>query len=176
MTFYEKIRTLCLDRGTSVTAIATELGYSKSAATTWKKSKGLPRASTIKRLAEYFDITTAELMDGIEEVIDFDAIDTSSFDQPVWKHILEQHNYNEQAAIRAYLKFEDARKQDALSMNGNNMSHNHGVIGTANAPVTIINGSQKKLTEQEVALLDIFEKLDVVKKAQLLAYAANLQK
>lgn len=176
MTFYEKIKLLCLEKGTSVTAIAAELGYSKSAATTWKKSKGLPRASTIKRMAEYFDITTAELMDGIEEAIDFDAIDTSSFDQPVWQHLLEQHNYNEQAAIRAYLKFEEVKKADAISMRGNDMSHNHGVIGTTNAPVTIINGSEKKLSEQEIALLDMFEKLDVVKKAQLLAFAADLAK
>ncbi len=51
---------------------------------------------------------------------------------------------------------------------------NHGIIGNANAPVTIINGSERKLTEQETALLSIFAKLDVVKQAQLLAYAATL--
>lgn len=53
---------------------------------------------------------------------------------------------------------------------------NHGIIGHTHAPVTIINGSEKKLTEQELALLEIFGKLDVVKQAQLLAYAADLAK
>ncbi|MBQ7385006.1 MAG: helix-turn-helix transcriptional regulator [Ruminococcus sp.] len=53
---------------------------------------------------------------------------------------------------------------------------NHGIIGHTHAPVTIINGSEKKLTEQELALLEIFSKLDVVKQAQLLAYAADLAK
>lgn len=53
---------------------------------------------------------------------------------------------------------------------------NHGVIGHTHAPVTIINGSEKKLTEQELALLELFGKLDVVKQAQLLAYAADLAK
>lgn len=53
---------------------------------------------------------------------------------------------------------------------------NHGIIGHTHAPVTIINGSEKKLTEQELALLEIFGKLDVVKQAQLLAYAAELVK
>ena len=37
---------------------------------------------------------------------------------------------------------------------------NHGIIGHAHAPITIVNGSEKKLTDQEVALLGIFEKLD----------------
>ena len=53
---------------------------------------------------------------------------------------------------------------------------NHGIIGHAHAPVTIINGSEKKLTEQELALLELFGKLDVVKQAQLLSYAADLAK
>ena len=53
---------------------------------------------------------------------------------------------------------------------------NHGIIGHTHAPVTIINGSEKKLTEQELALLELFGKLDVVKQAQLLAYAAELVK
>lgn len=53
---------------------------------------------------------------------------------------------------------------------------NHGIIGHTHAPVTIINGSEKKLTEQELALLGLFGKLDVVKQAQLLAYAADLAK
>lgn len=53
---------------------------------------------------------------------------------------------------------------------------NHGIIGHTHAPVTIINGSEKKLTEQELALLELFGKLDVVKQAQLLAYAADLAK
>ncbi len=53
---------------------------------------------------------------------------------------------------------------------------NHGVIGNTHAPITIINGSEKKLSEQELALLEIFGKLDIIKQAQLLAYAAELNK
>ena len=56
MTFYEKVNALCLERGTSITAVATALGYSQSAPTTWKNSKGLPRANTIKKLSEYFGV------------------------------------------------------------------------------------------------------------------------
>lgn len=61
MTFYEKVNALCLERGTSITAVATALGYSQSAPTTWKNSKGLPRANTIKKLSEYFGVPISYL-------------------------------------------------------------------------------------------------------------------
>lgn len=60
------------------------------------------------------------------------------------------------------------------SVNFNTVTDNHGIIGHNHAPVTIINGSERKLSEQEVALINLFEKLDVLKKAQLLTYAAKL--
>lgn len=44
---------------------------------------------------------------------------------------------------------------------------NHG-------PVAIIEGKEKKLTEQEVAILRLCKELDVVQKAKLLAYASEL--
>lgn len=60
------------------------------------------------------------------------------------------------------------------SVKVNTVTDNHGIIGHNHAPVTIINGSERKLSEQEVALINLFEKLDVLKKAQLLTYAAKL--
>ena len=56
------------------------------------------------------------------------------------------------------------------------VQENHGIIGHAHAPVTIINGSERKLSEQELELLHIFGKLDVVKQAKLLVYASELEK
>lgn len=52
---------------------------------------------------------------------------------------------------------------------------NHGIIGHTHAPVTIINGCERKLSEQELELLHIFGKLDVVKQAKLLVYASDLE-
>ena len=63
MTFYDKVTALCLDRGISITALATTLGYSQSAATTWKNSKGLPRANTIKKMADYFGVPISYFTD-----------------------------------------------------------------------------------------------------------------
>ena len=55
------------------------------------------------------------------------------------------------------------------------VQENHGIIGHAHAPVTIINGSERKLSEQELELLHIFGKLDVVKQANLFVYASELE-
>lgn len=126
MTFYEKLEFLCKNRGITVTSLANELGYSSSAGTTWKKSKGLPRNSTIKKITDYFGIPITYFSD-------------------------------ESVAVQT-------------------VRDNHGIIGHAHAPVTIINGNEKKLSEQEIVLIDLFEKLDVIKQAQLLAYAAELEK
>ena len=52
---------------------------------------------------------------------------------------------------------------------------NHGIIGHTYAPVTISNGNERTLSEQEIALLDIFANLSVMDRAKLLVYAEGLQ-
>jgi transcriptional regulator with XRE-family HTH domain len=56
MAFYEKLNHLCIKNGTSVTAVAIALGYSRSVVTTWKNSSGMPRSKTVKKIADYFEI------------------------------------------------------------------------------------------------------------------------
>lgn len=51
----------------------------------------------------------------------------------------------------------------------NTISGNNNIVGNGNTV-----GEQ--LSDQEKALLDIFKKINVVKQAQLLAYAAELEK
>lgn len=43
-------------------------------------------------------------------------------------------------------------------------------------PVALINGSEKELSAQELELLNIFNRLDVVKQAKLLVFASELEK
>ena len=57
-----------------------------------------------------------------------------------------------------------------------NHGTNNGIIGHAHAPVTIIGGRESKHSEQETALIDIFNRLDVVKQAKLLVLADELEK
>lgn len=170
MTFYQRIEALCKNKGTTVTALTIELGFSSSAGTTWKNLKKRPRNSTLKKIADYFELSIDELEREIDWPIDYDSVDTSAFNQGVWQHLLEQHNYNEHAAIDAYFAFEKAQMQDALAENSfNTVNGNGNIIGNGNAVGT-------SLTEHQKALLELFDKMDIVKQAQLLAYAAELVK
>ena len=56
-----------------------------------------------------------------------------------------------------------------------NVQDNHGIIGHTHAPVTINNGSDRKLSEQEIELLDIFNSLSVLDRAKLIVYASELK-
>ena len=129
MTMYEKIQILCKNQGFEISNLGDKIpgtSVTKGTISKWK-SGAVPRASTLKAIADFFGVSTEYL--------------TS-------ENSLEVHTVNE----------------------------NHGIIGHNHAPVTILNGCEIKISEQEMALLDIFKKLNIVKQAQLLAYAAELEK
>lgn len=56
-----------------------------------------------------------------------------------------------------------------------NVQDNHGIIGHTHAPVTINNGDSRKLSEQEIELLDIFNSLSILDRAKLIVYASELK-
>jgi len=127
MRFYDRVNELCIKKGISITALAMELGFSKGTPTNWKTMAKPPRAESIKKIADYFNVSPS--------------------------YFTEENN-----------------------VGVHSVHDNHGIIGSNHAPVTIINGSERKLSEQELELLHIFDSLDVVKKARLLVYASELEK
>lgn len=127
MEFYEKVIFLCQKKGVSRSKMADDIGISRSTPKDWADKKSIPHFSTIKKIADYFDVSPSYLTD--ENSIEIQTV-----------------------------------------------NDNHGIIGHTHAPVTINNGSEKKLTAQEIELLNIFDKLDVVKQAKLLVYASDLEK
>ena len=62
--FYENVKRLCADRGISITSLAIDLGFSRSAPSTWKIMTNPPRAVTVKKVAEYFSVPPETLTDG----------------------------------------------------------------------------------------------------------------
>ena len=127
MTTYEKIQMLCKKEGFEISNLGDHipgLNITKGSISKWKTG-AVPRASTIKSIAEYFNVTPEYLTD------------------------------NESVSVQS-------------------VQDNHGIIGHAHAPVTIINGSERKLSDQEVELLNIFEKLSVIEQAKLIVYASGL--
>ena len=77
------------------------------------------------------------------------------------------------AAIKAIAEFFNVTPEylttEGAEASFNTVNGNNNIIGNGN---TVGNN----LTEQERALLSLFNKMDVVKQAQLLAYAAELVK
>lgn len=171
MTFYQKLSNICYEKGTNVTRVATSLGFAASAGTTWKRMAGLPRNSTLKKIADYFGMTTGELLEGVDAPIDYDKVDTSAFNQQVWQTMLIKNNYDTHKAIDAYLNFEKAQCRDAV--NGSVIHDNHGVIGDTSAPVSITNGNAT-LSAQEIELVAMFRKLSVIEQAKIVMQVTEI--
>ena len=178
MTFHDRVNGLCTHNGISITGLIQTLGFSKSAGTTWKNSALLPRNSTIKTIADHFGMTSEELLEG---VVDFANYDTSGFNQLRYEELLTQLG-NKAKAVKRYLEVEEAQKLDAMNDPDRlAIYHNNGgsvgVMGTANAPVTVTttNGKEHPLSDQESELLRIFTELDTVERSRVLVFAAELK-
>lgn len=63
MNFYDKVNSLCKQRGISISALAVELGYSKGTPTGWK-TLSKPRAANIKKIADYFNVPVSYFLEG----------------------------------------------------------------------------------------------------------------
>lgn len=59
--FYDKFKELCEKKGISCTKAALEIGLSNSTATKWKNTGATPDYETMRKVAEYFDVATAQL-------------------------------------------------------------------------------------------------------------------
>ena len=65
--FYENYLRLCNGVGKAPTAVATELGFQKSAVTRWKHGCQ-PTDATRAKIADYFGVTTEELTGYLEQL------------------------------------------------------------------------------------------------------------
>lgn len=61
--FYEQLMLLCKEKGITVTELVTRLGFSKSNVTYWKKGS-VPKSDTLKKIADYFQVSTDYLLTG----------------------------------------------------------------------------------------------------------------
>jgi len=61
--FYKQVTILCNQRGISLSKLIAEIGLSTSNATYWKKGS-TPKADTVQRIADYFNVSTDYLLVG----------------------------------------------------------------------------------------------------------------
>ncbi len=74
MQFFNKVQSLCQERGISVTALALALGFSKGTPTNWKTLKKPPRAENVKKIADYFGVPPSYFSEEEAEESLFDRI------------------------------------------------------------------------------------------------------
>lgn len=53
--FWKKFVELCMEKGKYPNAVAAELGFSNSVTTSWKHG-AIPRESSLRKIADYFDV------------------------------------------------------------------------------------------------------------------------
>jgi transcriptional regulator with XRE-family HTH domain len=61
MTFWERFYNLCIEKETKPNPVCKELGFSNSASTHWKSGQ-LPGATSLKKIADYFEVTVDYLL------------------------------------------------------------------------------------------------------------------
>ena len=65
--FFERIVELCNKKGIYPNTMCSELGLSNAVATKWKKGP-IPHYSTLKRIADYFDVSTDYLLGNTKNI------------------------------------------------------------------------------------------------------------
>lgn len=61
---YEKVAFLCYKNGISMTALVDKLGFATSTPTNWKKTGITPRPTTVKKIADYFNVSVSYFLEG----------------------------------------------------------------------------------------------------------------
>lgn len=64
--FYERLIQLCNERGISPTEVCHAIGIAASAGTKWK-SGASPRRTTLVKIANYFGVSVAYLLDVVDD-------------------------------------------------------------------------------------------------------------
>lgn len=59
--FYTNFVKLCNQKGVSPSAAAEEMGFQRSVVTRWSKGVA-PRAATVEKVADYFEVASEELL------------------------------------------------------------------------------------------------------------------
>ena len=176
--FYENYIKLCASVGKSPSAVAVEIGIQKSNVTYWKTSGKTPSDVTLAKLAQYFNVSIADLLkpadekktkspitSKIDEILSFNRIskadllkacNISSDSYAKWDSGETMPTVNDLVRIAGYLHVtlgyllepEEEQKKEALSLDGKELT---GVEGA------LVKLFRQIPAEKQSALLDSIE-------------------
>ena len=110
--FYEKYERLCAERGESVTGVARRLRISPNAPAAWANGSA-PRNSTVKRIAEYFNVPVSYFDDD-------DGLTDEIEDTPLVRGFIEELKKrnelteDENLLLMMFRSMPDTQKQELL--------------------------------------------------------------
>ena len=105
MTFWERFYALCLEQGTRPNPVCKQLGFSNATATHWKAGQ-LPGLSSLKRIADYFNVSVDYLLGKTDTKKEQAVPDELPASEELQKLILESSTLSDDEArkVREYVE------------------------------------------------------------------------
>lgn len=111
--FWEKFLSLCNEKGVSPNGVCAELGLSNAVATKWKNGSA-PRASTARKIADYFGVSVSYLLGIVDDPDPIALVDPSKKDPPMLtklEEIMQDMTAEELEDLERYAEFILSRKK-----------------------------------------------------------------
>ena len=131
--FYDRFKQLCDEKGVSVTRATEEIGLARTIGTKWKKTGGTPRGETLMKIAEYFGVSTSELL-GDETVVTM-RLDSSAIDDDDIQRALLGHTVSNET----WEKIRTAAREIASSEDDGNASNSKPTVAQLKAMLQNLN-------------------------------------
>ena len=115
--FWDKFVTLCSAKGISPNGVCADLGLSTATATKWKKG-AIPRDTTLKKIADYFGVSTSYLLGIVDDPDPIALVDPSKKDPPMLtklEEIMQDMTAEELEDLDRYSEFILSRKNGGKS-------------------------------------------------------------
>ena len=91
--FWEIFEKLCKEKGMSPNAVAKDLSIASGTVTEWKKGKRTPQNATLKKIAEYFNVSVNYLLERKEKALpEKEELKTDSESLSSLKKLLDLYN------------------------------------------------------------------------------------
>lgn len=109
--FWDKFVTLCSAKGISPNGVCADLGLSTATATKWKKG-AIPRDTTLKKIADYFGVSTSYLLGVVDNPDPIALVDPSKKEPPMleWLDKLDDMTPDELAEVERFVDFVLSKK------------------------------------------------------------------
>jgi len=113
MDFYDRVKQLCRSRGISLARMAKEIEISNGTVANWKAAKATPQGPILRKIADYFNVSTDYLLTGEEQT--YTAIRTADPDVEIFEAI---NALKREDLRRLVLRLSEATEEEIRKVHG----------------------------------------------------------